>query len=29
MKPSHDLTHLIGFAQSEGIWPDLLRSVMD
>lgn len=29
MKPSHDLTHLIGFAQSEGVWPDLLRSVMD
>lgn len=28
MKPAHDLTHLIGFAQSEGIWPDLLRSVM-
>lgn len=29
MKPSHDLTHLIGFAQREGVWPDLLRSVMD
>jgi hypothetical protein len=29
MKPSHDLTNLIAFAQREGLWPDLLASVLD
>lgn len=29
MKPSHDLTNLIGFPQREGPWPDLFRSVLD
>ena len=29
MKPSHDLTNLIAFAQREGVWPELLASVMD
>lgn len=29
MKPSHDLTNLIAFSQREGVWPELLASVLD